>query len=79
MNDTIPQEWIARLEKVEYSSSIAIATFAAGSETFSLYGDHRMTKPIEAYVGKMVRLHIIHSADWTWQPLEEPNEEAEEE
>jgi len=75
MNDITPQEWIARVAKVEYSSSIAIVTFAAGSETFSLYGDHRVTKPIEAYIGKMVRLHIIHSADWTWQPLEEPNEE----
>ena len=26
-----------------------------------------------------VRLHIIHSADWSWEPQEEPNEEVEDE
>jgi len=79
MNDIIPEERIAQVECVQYASSIAIVTFTAGSNTFTLYGDHRINAPIAAYIGKLVRLNIIHSADWTWQPLEEPNEEVEDE
>ena len=79
MNDIIPEERVAQVERVQYSSSIAIVTFRLGEEQFTLYGDHRICSPIEAYIGKLVRLHIVHSADWTWQPLEEPNEEVEDE
>ena len=73
MNDISPEERIAQVERVQYSSSIAIVTFRLGEELFTLYGDHRVTHPIEAYIGKLVLLHIIHSADWTWQPFEEPD------
>ncbi len=79
MNDIIPEERVAQVERLQYSSSIAIVTFTQGGETFTLYGDHRMTSPIAAYIGKLVRLLIVHSAEWSWEPLEEPNEEVEDE
>ena len=73
----IPEERVAKVEEITYSGSIAIVTFSVEGSTFELYGDGRTTEPISAYIGCLVRLHIIDSADWTWQ-REEPNEEMSE-
>jgi len=79
MNNTTPEECIAQVMSVSYSSSIALVTFALDDDTFTLYGDRRMISPILAYIGKLVSLRIVHSANWSWEPQEEPNEEVEDE
>lgn len=70
LRDAFPEELIAEIVSVEYCSSIAIVSFSAGSISFQLYGDQRVTEPLAERVGDQVRLFVRDVADWSWQPLD---------
>ena len=69
------EERIAEVKSLRYDSSLALVTFKENSETFMLVGDRRMTEPIREYIGKKVQLFITSQSIWSWQPLEESEDE----
>jgi len=75
MTDKELIERIAIVKSLRYDSSLALVTFKENRETFMLVGDRRMTEPIREYIGKKVCLYITSQSIWSWQPLEDSEDE----
>lgn len=76
---TAPKEYIAVVDSIQDAGTISFVNFALSANTsvFRLVGDSRMLQPLYDYIGKLVTLHVKDLDDWSWQPLEEPNEPPE--
>ena len=70
-------ERIATVKLVRYFSSIVVVDFTDSTgKRFNLIGDRRMTAPISEYIDEEVRLFITNRSDWSWLPLDEPENES---
>jgi hypothetical protein len=58
---------------VRYFSSLAVVDFIdSAGKRFNLIGDQLKTAPIKEYIDEEVRLFINSRSDWSWLPLDEP-------
>jgi hypothetical protein len=73
------KEWVAELESIRDAGTITLVTFKADDSSIQLVGDSRMLQPLYDYFGKLVTLHVRDFDDWTWSPLEAPNDPPEDE
>lgn len=56
---------------MNYTGAIGIAFFSIDAEEIILYGEGRLMRPLEYYVGQDLVLFIKSEYDWSWLP---PNE-----
>jgi len=69
---------IVTLVAIDQQSSINIITVSDENEEHVLYGDFRMTQPMQEYIGKQIRVNVNNACDWTWSPLDEFEAETDE-
>jgi hypothetical protein len=61
---------IVKLLSVKYHSSITVVTFQKGEDSFSLYGDRRMTWMLEDYIGEEIEVFVTNEYTWNWKEKE---------
>ena len=67
------QRITGNLKSLNFASAIGIAFFNVGAEEIILYGESRMMRPLEYYVGRNLVLCIKSEYDWSWLPIDENN------
>lgn len=71
-------QYTVTLVSIDQQSSINIITVSDENGEHVLYGDFRMTQPMQEYIGKQIRVNVNNACDWTWSPLDKFVAETEE-